>query len=116
MTERRRGARRHARRDPHGWALYRSVLEEVDPRVLSAAEQAEGLSDELTVVRLLLRRQLQADPQDLELVLKGLHLLVRMVIAQHKLSGEDAQAFSGQADELARHFAAAIFSREETDG
>jgi len=112
MTERRRGAREKVRRGRRGRALYDSVLEEVDPRVLTMAEHAEGLSDEVAVVRLLLRRQLEVDSPDLDLLLKGFHLLIRMVTAQHKLSGEDAEAFSGQAEELARHFAAAIFSQE----
>ena len=100
MTERRRDTRRHTRRHGRAALLYRSALDAVDPRVLLAAETAEGLTDEMALVRLLLRRQLEQDPDNLELTIKGMHLLARMVSAQHQLSGADAAAFDERAAEL----------------
>jgi hypothetical protein len=116
MTERGRGARRHGRRHGRAALLYQGVLDAVDPRVLDAAETAEGLTDELALVRLLLRRQLESDPDNLEMTIKGLHLLVRMVVAQHKLSGEDVTALEGQLGKLADEMAIAILGKEPDGG
>ena len=116
MTERRRGARQHGRRHPRAALLYRSVLDAVDPRVLLAAETAEGLTDEVALVRLLLRRQLEQDPDNLELTIKGMHLLVRMVSVQHKLSGGDMTALEGHLGKLADEMAVAILGKEPEDG
>jgi hypothetical protein len=100
MTERRHGARRHRRHQQRAALLYQSALDAVDPRVLVAAETAEGLADEVAVVRLLLRRQLEQDPDNLELTLKAMHLLVRMVMAQHQIAGADAAAFDERSAAL----------------
>jgi hypothetical protein len=116
MTERGHGARRHGRRHGRAALLYQSALDAVDPRVLVAAETAEGLADEVTLVRLLLRRQLEQDPDNLELTIKGMHLLVRMVSAQHELSGADMTALEGHLGKLANEMAVAILGKEPDGG
>jgi hypothetical protein len=104
------------RRRTRAFDLYKSVLEESDAGLLAAAAHAEGLADEVALVRVLLHRHLAEHPEGLELTIKGMHLLVRMVAAQHKLSGADAAALDARADELARHFAAAILGEEAPHG
>jgi hypothetical protein len=96
--------------------LYRRVAAAVDPAVMTAAARAEGLDDEVALVRVLLGQHLAEHPEDLELTIKGMHLLVRMVTAQHQLSGTDAAALNERVDQVARHFAAAVFGEEVADG
>ncbi len=116
MTERGRGARRHGRRHGRAALLYQSALDAVDPRVLLAAETAEGLTDELALVRLLLRRQLEQDPDNLALTIKGMHLLVRMVSVQHGLSDADRTAFAAGVEEALDRLTASILGTEAADG
>ncbi len=115
MTEHARGNGRRARR-PRPTKLYRSVLAASDPRVVLQAERAEGLTDEIATVRLLLRRQLEENPPDMELLIKGMHLLVRMVVAQHQLSAGDAEQFGAGVQRAIEEFAANILGREVGDG
>jgi len=116
MTERQRHARGHRRRPSRAALLYLSVLDEVDPRLLTAAETAAGLTDELTLVRLLLHRQVQADPNNLELMLKGIHLLVRMVVAQHGLGEDERAALSTGVEQAIDRLASGIIGLEVADG
>ena len=116
MTEHRHERRRHGRRHTRTANLYQGVIEESDAAVLAAAQEAEGLTDEVAVVRALLLRHLAGHPENLELTIKGMHLLVRMVTAQAHLSGEDAARLQERTEELANHFAAAIFKQEAANG
>ena len=114
MSEHGRGQRRTRR--PRLTKLYRSVVAASDPRIVLQAERAEGLMDEIVTVRLLLRRQLAQDPSSLELTIKGMHLLVRMVVAQHQLSASDAEQFSAGVQKAIDEFAANILGKELGDG
>jgi hypothetical protein len=96
--------------------LYQRAIEAIEPGALAAAARAEGLDDEVAVLRVLLRRHLTEHPENVELMFKGMHLLVRMVTAQHGLSGEDAAQLEERLKMLARHFAAAAFGEEAADG
>lgn len=110
----RAGFVRHQRRRQGNF--YRRLTAEVDPAMLAAAARAEGLDDEVAIVRVLLGRHLAEHPENLELTIKGMHLLVRMVTAQHQLSGADAAELNERVDQVARHFAAAVFGQEAADG
>jgi hypothetical protein len=101
---------------PQALVLYRDVVEEADPAVRAAAAADTGLAGEVALVRMLLRRHLQAHPDKLELTIKGMHLLVRMVTAQHKLSGGDVAALEGQLSRLADEMAVAILGKEPDGG
>jgi hypothetical protein len=109
----RAGSAKHRRRQAN---LYRRLTAEVDPAMLATAARAEGLDDEVAIVRVLLGRHLAEHPENLELTIKGMHLLVRMVTAQHQLSGADAAELNERVDQVARHFAAAVFGQEAADG
>jgi hypothetical protein len=111
MTE-----QRHARRHARGRALYRSVLDEIDPRVIRAAAEAEGLTDELVVARVLLHRQLAEHPENAELMVKLMHLLVRMVGAQHRLTGEELERFTAEMEKRLAQFIANALGEEAADG
>lgn len=94
--------------------LYQSVQHEADGAVREAA--AADLSGELVLLRGLLRRQIEQHPDRLEPTIKAMHLLVRMVTAQHKLSGGEAAALEGQLSLLANEMALAILGKEPGDG
>jgi len=90
--------------------FYRSVLEETD--TLAEATSTEGLSDEVALLRVLLRRQLAERPENVELTLKGLHLLVRMVVAQFRLAGVDSEQMEARTQELIQQMTAIFLSEE----
>lgn len=123
MTERVRdrgrgvaGVGRSAVRPATARALYRGVLEEVDPRVLDAAWYAEGLDDEVTLVRLLLHRQIERDPDNLDLMIKGLHVLVRMVTARHNLTDAEKAALNEGVQRALDQLTANIMGVEAAHG
>lgn len=72
-------------------------------RALEAAEHAEllqafrealdehGLVGEAALLRALLRSALGRHPEDADLVLSGMRLLVNVLVAQHRLSGAQAE-------------------------
>lgn len=93
--------------------LYQGVRQEADDAARRAS--ATDLSGELTLLRGLLREQIERDPDGLELTIKALHLLVRMVTAQHKLTGGEAAALEGQMSRLANEMALAILGKEPED-
>lgn len=103
---RRERARKPATRPEN---FYRSVLAEAEAGSLLAAGQIDGLADEVAALRLLLRRQLTEEPENIERIFKGLHLLVRMVSAQFALSSVDESRLEERLAELAAQFRSAIF-------
>lgn len=115
MTER-RGTQRRTLGRARGRVLYQNVLNEIDPRVLAAAARTEGLTDELVVARVLLHRQLAEHPESPELLVKLMHLLVRMVSAQHRLTGEDLDRFKAEMEKRLAQFIANALGEEAADG
>jgi len=61
-----------------------------------------------------LERALREHPGELELTIKGLHLLVRMVAAQFRLSGADEEQLRGRLSEILNQFTAAVYGEEAT--
>jgi hypothetical protein len=68
--------------------FYRSALSEAEQIQLEAAAELEGVDDEIAVLRMKLREALQKQPDDLQLMLRGVDLLVKAVSARYKLSPE----------------------------
>ncbi len=72
-------------------------------RALDAAEHTElleafrealdehGLAGEAALLRALLRAALRSHPEDADLVLSGVRLLANVLLAQHRLSGAQAE-------------------------
>jgi hypothetical protein len=93
--------------------LYEGVQQEADDLVREAT--VTDLTGELVLLRSLLRQQIEKDPGGLELTIKAMHLLVRMVTAQHKLSGGDSAALEAHLGRLANEMALAILGKELGD-
>ena len=96
--------------------IYQSALDESDAGVFAEAEMAEGLNDEVAAVRVLLRRHLAEQPEKLELTIKAMHLLVRMVATQYKLSGADAAELDAHTSAVVDQVRGMLFAEEAAHG
>ncbi len=66
--------------------FYRHALDQAERLDLERAQQIEGLDDEIALMRVRLKRAVEAHPQDVQLLMKGLEILVRAVGARYRLS------------------------------
>ena len=86
MADRMIGRRRPAR-PPSGPRFYASVLAEAERTALEAAREMEGLDEEIALLRVKLQTALAERPEDHDLLLKGVALLVRAVATRYRISG-----------------------------
>ena len=91
--------RRAPRRRLSPRRFYEGVLGEAERLELSAARRLEGLDEEIALLRLRLRKALQEHPEDTQLMVKGIELLVKAVAAKYRLS---PKARRDLADNLAQ--------------
>ena len=68
--------------------FYASVLEEAERAAFEAAHEIEGLDEEIALLRVKLQTALAELPEDHELLLKGIGLMVRAVSARYRISGK----------------------------
>jgi hypothetical protein len=66
--------------------FYEYALSQAERVRLSRARQIQGLDEEIALLRVRLGRLAKEQPENLELLLKGIGLLVRAVSARYKLS------------------------------
>ena len=66
--------------------FYTRVLGEAEKKLLPQARELEGLDEEIALLRVKLIQALREKPQDLELLLKGVGMLVRAVSTRYRLS------------------------------
>ncbi|MEE8346687.1 MAG: hypothetical protein V3S20_05020 [Dehalococcoidia bacterium] len=83
--------------------FYRQALDRADRLDLNRAQEIEGLDDEIALLRVRLKRAVEEHPQDMQLLVKGLDILVRAVGARYRLSPKSRK-------DLADNFAAALNS------
>lgn len=74
------------RRQPSARNFYRHALSEAEQLDLARAQEVEGLDDEIALLRVRLKRALEERPEDLQLLVRGIDLLVRAVAARYRLS------------------------------
>ncbi|MBI4295087.1 MAG: hypothetical protein HY669_02860 [Chloroflexi bacterium] len=67
-------------------AFYASAMTEAERVRLPRARQMEGLDEEIALLRVRLGSLVEEQPQNTELLLKGIGMLVRAVSARYKLS------------------------------
>ncbi|MEE9324178.1 MAG: hypothetical protein V3U90_01295 [Dehalococcoidia bacterium] len=86
MAKRGKGipARRPRKKERNGF--YSTILSEAERVLLSQAQEAEGLDEEIALLRLRLKNHLEEHPDDLSLLLRGMETLVKMVGANYRLS------------------------------
>ncbi|MFN3974627.1 MAG: hypothetical protein ACK4K2_05065 [Dehalococcoidia bacterium] len=75
---------------PEGF--YAQALSQAERLRLPRARRVEGLDEEIVLLRLKLLSLAEQEPQRLDLLLKGINTLLRLVAARYRLSpkaGED---------------------------
>lgn len=75
-------ARNGRRRGVKGF--YRAALSEAER--WEQARQMEGLDEEIALLRVRLKEALERQPEDAQLIAKGVDLLVKAVAARYRLS------------------------------
>ncbi|MBF8266519.1 MAG: hypothetical protein HW388_27 [Dehalococcoidia bacterium] len=66
--------------------FYEEALSQAERVRLSRAKQIQGLDEEIALLRVRLSRLAEEQPENLELLIKGIGMLVRAVSAKYKLS------------------------------
>ena len=86
-------------------SFYHAALTEAERAGIAAARDIEGLEDEIAILRLRLREALAEHPEDLQLVERGVRLLIQSLLAEHRLSSKEAHgltdAVTGVFEQLA---------------
>ena len=84
-------------------SFYESALDEAERQSMPEALEVEGFAQEIALLRLRLRDILADHPEDLELMLRGMELLRRMVVSRYGLKGKEKKQFeTAFAQETAR--------------
>lgn len=66
--------------------FYHGAVDQAERLDLERAQEIEGLDDEIALLRVRLKRAVEEHPQDVQLLVKGLDILVRAVGARYRLS------------------------------
>ena len=72
-------------------AFYEQGLDNAERESLKAARKVEGLEQEIAILRVRLLTALQQHPEDFQLLLAGIGMLVRAVATQYRLSPKAAK-------------------------
>jgi hypothetical protein len=83
--------------------FYGGALDQAERLDLEQAQEIEGLDDEIALMRVRLKRAVEKHPEDVQLLVKGLDILVRAVGARYRLSPKSRK-------DLAENLAAALNS------
>lgn len=78
--------------------FYRHAVDKAERLDLERAAEIEGLDDEIALMRVRLKRAVEEHPEDVQLLVKGMDILVRAVGARYRLSPKSRQDL---ADNLA---------------
>ncbi|MBI4338788.1 MAG: hypothetical protein HY680_02405 [Chloroflexi bacterium] len=74
--------------------FYASALSHAERLRLPKARSMQGLDEEIALLRVRLHRAAQEHPEQFELLLKGVSVLVRLVAARYRLSDRPAEELS----------------------
>jgi len=87
-------------------AFYQHVMDAAGRDAFEAARRVQGLADEVALLRMQVRDLLADGQPDPKVLQGGIRLLVQAVAAQHRLSGEQAEALGDAFATLIEQFAA----------
>ncbi len=82
--------RRRAVRSPT-LTFYRRGLSEAEKACLDAAAEVEGLDEEIALLRMKVQSVVAGEQQDMDVLLKGVRLLVQAVATRYRISGRAEQ-------------------------
>ena len=85
--------------------FYNDALSASERMLLEAAASVEGLAEEVAALRVRLATALGEHPNDLRLALYGMNTLVRMVVAQYRLSPRASKELAANLSLVLNNFA-----------
>jgi hypothetical protein len=85
-------------------SFYASALTEDDRALFDEALAIEGLADEIALLRLRVRETLGSHADDAKLIEGGVRLLIQSLLAQHRLSSNEADNLSGAISNVGEEF------------
>ena len=100
------GAARTGRRR-QAIGFYREALSEAER--WERARQMEGLDEEVALLRVRLKETLEERPQDMQLIAKGVDLLVKAVAAKYRLSPKAQRDLSDSITGVVRGIGTALY-------
>jgi len=89
--------------------FYQAALTEAERLLLSQAEEIEGLDEEIALLRLRLRQALQEHPENTELLLKGVAMLVKAVATKYRLSPAAKQNLTEAITQVLKEVGGALY-------
>lgn len=92
-----------------GSDFYQAALTEAERLLLSQAQEVEGLDGEIALLRLRLRQALQEHPEDNELLLKGVAMLVKAVSTRYRLSPAAKQNLTEAITQVLKEVGGALY-------
>jgi hypothetical protein len=92
--------------------FYEEALTGAERLNLPEARQMEGLDEEIAVMRVRLKRALEERPEDMQLIAKGLALLVKAVAAKYRLSPKARKDLSDSIAGVVEGIGAALYPEE----
>lgn len=94
-------------------SFYESAMSRAEREELGVARGVDGLQDEIAILRLRLRDALGEHPGDLDIVERGVRLLVQSLLAEHRLSSKEARNVSEAATVLVEQLMKSFVERFE---
>lgn len=93
--------------------FYESALSRAEREEFGVARGVEGLQEEIAILRLRLREALGEHPGDLDIVERGVRLLVQSLLAEHRLSSKEARNITDAASVLVEQLMQSFAERFE---
>ena len=88
-------------------SFYKEALSEAEK--WKRARQMEGLDEEVALLRVRLKETLEERPQDMQLIAKGVDLLVKAVAARYRLSRKAQRELSDSIAGVVRGIGTALY-------
>lgn len=89
-------------------SFYERALSEAERPALAEARAVEGLEQEVALLRLRLRDALEQHPDDARLLHSGARLLIQALLAQHRLSPQQADHLGDAVARVLEEFGEAL--------
>jgi hypothetical protein len=70
-------------------SFYAKALSEADRAAIREARRAGGLSEEVALLRALVRRTLEEQPDNLKAIERGVRLVMQLLVSQRRIAGSD---------------------------
>jgi len=96
--------------------FYASALDAAERIELEEAAEIEGLDEEIAVLRVKLRKALVEHPEDRQLMMRGIELLVKAVSARYRLSKQAQEDLAESIDGVIRGVGGALMPEAFGDG